>query len=55
MTSGPVCAYGIAIRVGADAFVIDKCPGRNLIFDFVQCGDEGIIDIEKIHDHTVAG
>ncbi|XP_053387193.1 uncharacterized protein LOC123542679 [Mercenaria mercenaria] len=48
-SDGPVCACGIAIAVGADAFIINKCPNSTFQFDFVQCGDGGIIDIEEIH------
>ncbi|XP_053387636.1 uncharacterized protein LOC123541916 isoform X2 [Mercenaria mercenaria] len=48
-TDGPVCACGIAIAVGADAFIINKCPKSTFQFDFVQCGDGGIIDVEEIH------
>ncbi|XP_053378775.1 uncharacterized protein LOC123526134 [Mercenaria mercenaria] len=45
----PVCACGIAIRFGADVFMINRCGRLNLL-DFVQCGDGGILEVDRVHD-----
>ncbi|XP_060569689.1 uncharacterized protein LOC132728095 [Ruditapes philippinarum] len=47
---GAVCACGVAIRSGADVFVINRC-GNYTILDFLQCNDGGIIDVQRIHDY----
>ncbi|XP_060587375.1 von Willebrand factor D and EGF domain-containing protein-like [Ruditapes philippinarum] len=48
--SGPVCACGIAIAVGADTFIFNKC--YNTIFKFdLKCNEGGLIDIDEIHPH----
>ncbi|XP_060574456.1 uncharacterized protein LOC132732110 [Ruditapes philippinarum] len=49
-TRGPVCACGIAIAVGADLFVINRCHDQPFKFD-LSCGDGGLIDIEHINDY----
>ncbi|XP_060561563.1 uncharacterized protein LOC132721299, partial [Ruditapes philippinarum] len=48
--SGPVCACGIAVAVGADKFIFNKC--YNTIFKFdLKCNEGGLIDIDEIHPH----
>ncbi|XP_053387563.1 uncharacterized protein LOC123542645 isoform X2 [Mercenaria mercenaria] len=48
--SGPVCACGVAVRSGADVFMINRC-GNFTILDFLQCGDGGILEVEPIHGY----
>ncbi|XP_060567990.1 von Willebrand factor D and EGF domain-containing protein-like, partial [Ruditapes philippinarum] len=48
--SGPVCACGIAIAVGADTFIFNKC--YNTIFKFdLKCNEGGLIDIDQVHPY----
>ncbi|XP_060567989.1 von Willebrand factor D and EGF domain-containing protein-like [Ruditapes philippinarum] len=48
--SGPVCACGIAIAVGADTFIFNKC--FNTIFKFdLKCNEGGLIDIDQVHPY----
>ncbi|XP_053387565.1 von Willebrand factor D and EGF domain-containing protein-like [Mercenaria mercenaria] len=49
-TNGPVCACGVAIRSGADVFMINRC-GNFTFLDFKECGDGGILDVERVHDY----
>ncbi|XP_060589677.1 von Willebrand factor D and EGF domain-containing protein-like [Ruditapes philippinarum] len=48
--SGPVCACAIIVRAGADAFMINRCIGKQSEVKFIQCCDGGIIDVLKISD-----
>ncbi|XP_053378774.1 uncharacterized protein LOC123526132 [Mercenaria mercenaria] len=46
----PVCTCGIAIRFGADVFMVNRCGSLNLL-DFVQCGEGGILEVDRVHDY----
>ncbi|XP_060604052.1 von Willebrand factor D and EGF domain-containing protein-like [Ruditapes philippinarum] len=46
---GPVCACAVAVRAGADVFMINRCGTINFL-DFVNCDDGGIIQVEKLND-----
>jgi hypothetical protein len=48
---GPVCACAVAVRAGADVFMINRCGTINFL-DFVSCDDGGIIQVEKLNDAT---
>ncbi|XP_060556760.1 uncharacterized protein LOC132717337, partial [Ruditapes philippinarum] len=44
------CACAVAISAGQDVFMINRC-GIPTFFAFTQCGDGGILDVQKINDN----
>lgn len=51
--NGIYCICGIAIRAGADVFVIDRCPTQTNhkppVFGYKTCKDD-ILDVRKIDE-----
>ncbi|XP_045184975.2 von Willebrand factor D and EGF domain-containing protein-like [Mercenaria mercenaria] len=45
-----VCTCGIAVRAGADVFIINRC-GRANILEFVRSNDGGIIDVIEVNSY----
>ncbi|XP_060556762.1 von Willebrand factor D and EGF domain-containing protein-like, partial [Ruditapes philippinarum] len=43
------CTCAVGIKAGQDVFMINRC-GSPTLFAFTQCGDGGILDVQRVND-----